>query len=218
MKLTYHELTVGRRLLKTLLPRAREGYAQNNSKWEPSSALGTAIDRFMRIDNVEAILIYEANLGGWHADFLLKKVDPGVANIVGTPVEDPLPSRQAAQERAEDMLMGFMAAEEQAKAAPEAVPAPPAFLFHGFPVELTPELLNVIGDGYSSEQRAVQGVEEMIKRVFPDGVPESRKGNTITLQGEPLADFMAILHMAALSGVFRYPPRVPAIIKGQKPA
>lgn len=209
MKFTYHEIQVGRRLLKTLLPRARELWAESENKWAPQTGLGEAVGPFLRVDNLEAIMIYQANLGGWHSDFLLKRVPLGIPNIIGTPVEEPLPSRQAAQDRAEEMLCGIMCAEAQANA-----PAPPSFLFHGHRVDLTPELLNVIGHGYSSEQRAVEGVEEMSQRVFPNGVPDG----DIVLQGEPLADFLAILHMAVLSGVFRYPPRVPAIIKAQKPA
>src|SRR6476661_4921942 len=98
------QMVAGRRLLQILLPRAKAKAAKDNPTYRPISALGRAQMPHLRIDNVEAVLIYQAPKGGWHGDVVLRKVPPGVPDILGSPVDNPRPTREMAVESTTALL------------------------------------------------------------------------------------------------------------------
>ena len=205
------DLLVGRRLLQSVLPQARAlRDTIPDGQWQAVSALGRAINPSLRVDNLDAVLIYEAPLGGWHADIVLKTTPIGVPNVFGTRVETPCATRQEAHERAVQMVMGVIVADEQAQANPQPAPSP-VFLFHGTPIDLSPDVLESVArqfpqqSGYGDAATALIRLHAMEQTLFPAGPPTE----AISLSTDAIAEFLTVIHLAALSGVFRYPPRKP---------
>jgi uncharacterized protein with GYD domain len=132
----------GRRLLRELLPWARAEARKDEAKFEATSALGKATVPYVTLANLDALLITEAPLGGWHADVVFKFTPPGVPNTMGTPVERPLRTRQEAEEVGKRLLVSMCvmaASNEVAKA-----PAPdPAFLLNGYAFKLVPAVFKL---------------------------------------------------------------------------
>lgn len=197
----HSERTAGRRLLQILLPRAKELLAkQEKHSWQPMSGLGRAMGPYLRIDNVDAVMIYQAPKGGWHGDVVLRSVPPGVPNTLGSPVENPCPTRELAVELATGLLAQIIGGVD---AGTET--GPPVFLFHGFEFTLMPELMK-LAPACESVEHALSRLAEIEQTVFPDRIPNTQ----ITLEGEPLVRLMAVIYMAAKTGVFRYPPKLDA--------
>ena len=194
------ERIAGRRLLKILLPRAKELLAEKKLSWQPMSGLGRAQAPYLRIDNVDAVIIYQAPKGGWHGDVVLRSVPPGVPDTLGSPVENPCPTRESAVELVTGLLAQIMGGDAAAMEA-----GPPVFLFHGFEFSLMPELLE-IAPAHTSVERALIRLAEIERTLFPNGVPDGE----IALEGEPLARLVSVIYMAAKTGVFRYPPKFDA--------
>lgn len=190
------QIIAGRRLLQILLPRAKERLKDAEHSWQPMSALGRAQAPYLKIENVEAVMIYQAPKGGWHGDVVLKEVPDGVPNVLGTPVEHPCPTREMAVDMAIGLLVQIMATKE----LPPPV-ALPAFLFHGCEIHLVSDILEQI-PGYESVEHALKRLGEIEHELFPSGIPEE-----FTLKGEEAASLMAVVHMAAKNGVYRYPPK-----------
>ena len=193
------DLIAGRRLLQILLPRAREQLANGKATWQPMSALGRAQAPYLRIDNVDAVMIYQAPKGGWHGDVVLRSVPDGVPNVLGSPVENPCPTREMAVELVTGLLAQIIGSEDTAKEM-----GPPAFLFHGFEFTLIPELM-MIAPAYESVDHALNRLAETEREVFPTGVPTDE----IVIDGGK-ARLISVIYMAAKTGVFRYPPKLDA--------
>lgn len=213
IKTGYADFKAGRRLLRTLLPRAQKLHAEakdDAKKWVAGTPLGRSFGTVLRLENLDAIIIHEGELGGWITDFYFKDVPLGVSNVIGTPVETPMPTRKMAQDKAVEMLHALIIATEQAAGQTTT----PVFLFHGFAVELSPDALEFVanlGAKYSSEEAAVEHIEAMTRRVFPSGIPQE-----LYLCGDTLADFMTVIHMAALTGLIRYPLREARTLTGHE--
>jgi hypothetical protein len=218
MRPSYAELTTGRRLLKTLLPMARERHSKGpvtTRGFEAVSAPAKAVAPWFRIDNIEAILIFEAPLGGWIADFLLKETPPGVPNVMGTPVGTPHATRQQAQDYAVSTMAALMATKPYAE-------APPGFSFHGWGVKLDAYLLGKVVEhfprgayeGYSSVEAGFKRLHEMEEQLFPGGDVTAEKIDA--LDRDERAVFLSVLHIAALTGIFRYPAPEPGTLSGHK--
>jgi hypothetical protein len=191
------DLRAGRRLLQILLPVARA--QASNHTYRPMSGLGRAQAPYLRIANVEAVLVYQAPKGGWHGDVLLHSVPPGVPNVLGTPVERPCPTRDMAVDVVTGLLAQIIGGEKEVD---KIEIGPPIFLFHGYEIALVPELLAQI-PGYETVEHALIRLAEIEKRLFPHGVPRGE----LNLGDDAGRWLLTVLHMAACSGVFRYPPK-----------
>ena len=191
---------LGRRLLRILLPQAKERATKEALIWQPMSALGRAQAPYLRLDNVDTVLIYQAAKGGWHGDVVLKQVPDGVPNVLGTPVENPCPTREMATDLVVNLLAQIIGTERAGNHPP--LIALPAFLFHGYEVNLLSEILEQI-PGYESVERALNRLAQMERELFPNGVPDSH----LTLDGGDSRIFLAVIHMATKTGVFRYPAK-----------
>ncbi|MGI4851991.1 MAG: hypothetical protein ACRYGR_08630, partial [Janthinobacterium lividum] len=70
----------GRRRLRQLLPWARAEARKTPFDGVQHSPLGRAQIQYARTANLDALIIYAAPLGGWHADVVFKSVPPGTPN------------------------------------------------------------------------------------------------------------------------------------------
>ncbi|MCL7466373.1 hypothetical protein [Phaeovulum sp. NW3] len=81
----------------------------------PETVAGILIMPHLRVTNLEALVVYQDRAGGWIADIGLKKVPPGVADVIGTPGAAPLPNRAAAWAQACGLLAAITEADHQRK-------------------------------------------------------------------------------------------------------
>jgi hypothetical protein len=217
---TKEKLRQGRRLLRALLPVARAKLKEyKTAEVKEFSALGRAQMPFVTENNFDALLIYPAPHGGWHVDLKLKRVPPGVANILGTPVEKPVPTRELADEVAIDMLATALCLSEQQKAAPRESKA--AFLLHGWEIPIHPDILAVLayaGYGETTEERramAAARIGELLTELC--GREPFSAALFQSWSKDDQARLMSVIHMAAYHHILRYPPRQDASPSGHHP-
>jgi hypothetical protein len=199
----------GRRRLKNLLPAARAAARRGDGgPLQARSGLAHAAWPHFRESNLDALVVYPAELGGWHADLRFKNVPPGIPRAIGTPVSAPLGSREAAEETAFRMLAGVLA-----NMTPAVQRARPVFLLCGFEIPLDPEAFSEVlralpeaGNGYGSAEVACARIREVLEDELPGGVSGDAWMALTNLQRQRVC---AVLHMAALSEVYRYPPSTP---------
>ena len=101
----------------------------------PLSMLGMSVLAHLREDNIDTLVVHEAAPGAWHADIILKDVPTGVPDTLGTPVADPLPSKEEAEEAARNLLTGLMAEIYTAKHASRDTVQKDVRVFRIFEVE-----------------------------------------------------------------------------------
>lgn len=213
----------GRRLLRELLPWARAEARKGEAKFESRSALGAATAAYVTLENLDALLITPAPLGGWHADIVFKHTPPGVPNTMGTPVERPMRTRQEAEEAGKNILVMVCAIAASNEAA-KPPPAPPVFLLSGWACKLVPEVfeLSLMGmpdgaggpnGGYTSKEHAIERIEETLAELCPEGF-DGKAFNA--WDPAKKAELISVLHIAALTGVFAYPPRRDATPSGHQ--
>lgn len=203
-----HDIERGRRRLKNLLPWARAEVAKRGYETAEKSPLFLAVAPYLTEDNFDALVIYEAPRGGWHADLLLKKVPPGITNVVGTPVQSPCRTKDEAENFAKNILMMACYQSEHGDKTAHM----PAFLLYGweFPLPLMPELAAALTEdahvtsrlGYGTDFQAAVRVEKAIDELFPNGFDGDLFNQA---DDKKKAKLIAVLHRAALSGLFRYP-------------
>lgn len=214
-ELTAADWRRGRRLLRDLLPWAKAEMRKLGKGVESGdmSPLGEATTANLTENNLDALLIYPAPLGGWHADVVFKNVPPGFPNSMGTPVGEPLPTRPMAEDRARKSLIGMLRMIEDAKGKGDG--RKPVFLFFDGFFELQPLLFERAlalapggaggpNGGYESQDFAIHRIEEILATWFPGGFSRKAWSESST---DARSQLMTVLHIAALTGVFAYPPR-----------
>lgn len=213
----------GRRLLRELLPWARAEARKEVARIEMTSPLGHATAAYVTEDNLDALLIYPAPMGGWHADVVFKHVPPAVPNTMGTPVERPCRTRQEAEEHGKRILVSLLLMAEQNKATNPSAP-PPVFMLCGATFKLLPELFEAAlamtpegaggpNGGYSSKEHAIERIEEKLAELCPDGFDGKAFNGWERMKK---AELLTVLHIAALTGVYAYPPRRDASPSGHR--
>lgn len=213
----------GRRLLRELLPWAKAEARKGEAKFKATSSLGSATASYVSLENLDALLITPAPLGGWHADVVFKYTPPGIPNTMGTPVERPMRTRQEAEEAGKSILVMVCAIAASNEAA-KPPPAPPAFLLNGYSFKLVPEFFELSltimpggaggpNGGYPSKERAIERIEETLTELCPEGF--DGKAFNGWDQDRKCA-LLTVLHIAALTGVFAYPPRRDATPSGHQ--
>lgn len=209
----------GRKLLRDLLPWARAEARKGDVKYEDRSLLGRTTMSYVAEDNLEALSIYPAPMGGWHADLVLKHVPPGVPNVIGSPVGQPHATRAAAEASAKALLVGALTIAKQNREATVAK-RPPVFILNGWSCELLPRLYEAAlkhfpsrAGCYSSKETAVERIEEVLQELCPDGFD----GKAFNGWGaEKKSRLLGVLHVAALTGIYVYPLRRDATPSGHE--
>lgn len=215
--LDHGTIAQGRRRLQQLLPAARAHVRKHPPKDGGGTALGDAQMSHLTEANFDALVIYPAPLGGWHSDLLLRDMPPGLPNSVGTPVAAPLRTREDAEEHSA-LLLQFALYIIERNRTEKATPKKPVFLLYDYKIDLQPDVLEKslaarpeLGGGYSSVEAAESRIAELLAELAPGGF----KG-TEGWSPEDLTRLWAVLHMAALSGLFVYPPRRDASPSGHR--
>lgn len=199
----------GRLRLHDLLPWAREQAARKISEGLVlTSNLAKTLGPYIREDNLEALVVRPGPRGGWHADILFKSVPPGIPDSLGSPVQTPLRTREDAMEYAKGLLLDILVAAKRPATKPELQAV---FELLDWEVPLVPVILQTMtaisgGEArYPSKEFAAARIGEAIAQLFPDGFSPERYR---ALSSDGQATFQSVLHMAALTGVFRYPALV----------
>jgi hypothetical protein len=198
----------GQRLLRELLPWARAEASKDDSKAEIESALGKAAVTYLTEENLDALIIYPAPKGGWHADIVLKTVPPGIPNVFGTPVAHPCRTRAEAEDTGKRLLVSLLILAGRNAGAK---PAPPVFMLDGWTFKLLPELYDVAlaafpdrVNGYGTKLQAAGRVEAALDQLCPEGFD----GDTYnTWPREKQAQLLTVIHIAVLSGLYAWPMR-----------
>lgn len=200
----------GRRLLRQLLPWARAEARKPEFEVKLGSALGETTAAYVREDNLDALMIYPAPKGGWHADVVLKHVPPGIPNVMGTRVEQPLRTRAEAEEAGKSLLIFMVKLCERAKSTGD-----PVFLLHGWAFTLSlkvfelalkamPEGAGGPSGGYETKEQAIERIEDVLAELCPDGFDGEAFNGWSPIRK---ARLLGVLTVAALTGVYVYPPR-----------
>ena len=207
----------GRRRLRQLLPAARAKARENGGLHNPNAlAEATLSGRDER--SLDAVLIYPAPLGGWHADIKFRDKAPGVPDVIGTPVQAPCRTKAEAHEVAFTILVGLLASFERRHFPPGA---PPAFHLDGLAVQLSPRIFEELAkyagtgglDGYGSNAAAIERVREVVEALLPGGITVEAVN---ALPREDSYRLLSVLHMATLNGLYRYPPMLDATPSGHR--
>lgn len=96
------------RLLKELLPQAREAAKSVKEGLRPTSGVGENTLRWFRTEDCIGVHVYQGDQGGWFADLQFANLPLGVADTVGIPSQLPAKDRQDAIRQAVHLLAIFM--------------------------------------------------------------------------------------------------------------
>jgi hypothetical protein len=197
----------GRKRLTEWLPEAKKEAEANTTTTGHMSSLGETTIQYARFDNLDALVIHEAPTGGWHADVLFKETPHGVPNVMGTPVGHPCGTRAEALEAGKSILC-LVVAECIKNEASGPPTASPVFLYRGLTLRLASELLEVLGSYETTDHanHAILRFTETEKEIFPNGFSEEAMAK---ISHDDMLKIATVAHMAALTGVFAYPPRTP---------
>jgi hypothetical protein len=212
----------GRWLLRELLPWARAEakklIAEGGMLGFELGALGAATSPYATEDNLDALVIYPAPLGGWHADVLFREVPLGVPSAMGSPVANPYKTQSEAAAAGKQLLVFILCMEAKGKAEKKE----PVFILHDCVFNLMPDAYEFLRSvdpklvtGYGSPEKAADRIAETLAKYFPDGFSyDAFKA------ASPIATsrLMSVLHMAALDGLYVYPMRRDASPSGHTDA
>jgi hypothetical protein len=198
----------GRKLLKELLPWARAEVKKGDHSVKMESALGKATAPHVTEANLDALMIYPAPKGGWHADVVFKSTPPGVPNCMGTPVGHPLRTRAEAEDVGKRLLVSMLKIAEMNQTAPTQERV---FLICGWSVRLPAEVYeHALGqmpemrNGYGSPLQAAARVEQVLDELCPEGFNGEAFDDWPT---ERKAYLLSVLVTATLSGLYTWPWR-----------
>jgi hypothetical protein len=192
----------GKQRLRKLLPIAKQRLEDERIGVQTVSALAKAQAAHLREDNLEALTVYPAPLGGWHADVILRHTPPGVPNAFGSPVGNPYQTREQAERAALDLLTFTLMIASQ-----EAAPTTPVFLLYGGEFALAPEILwHPLAHGFGSKEAAVAKLDDVMQGLFGDAREPTTEAFK-ELSREQMLAMSYTIHRAALDGVFAYPIR-----------
>lgn len=197
----------GQQRLKELLPWARDVADKSGSEGlKLLSGVGKAWGSHAREDNLDALIIYPGPRGGWHADLVLKKVPAGVTNTLGTQTSKPCRTRDEAIDMGKSLLLSVLVF---ARRKERQEPLGPVFHLFDWEIALHGEALEFLQEmsggtaQYPDKETTMKRIGDTVTGLFPAGFSKERFD---ALDKEGKAQLLAVLTMAALSGVMVYPP------------
>jgi hypothetical protein len=168
----------------------------------PTSLMGAVTMMQVGVDRLEGVHIYCIGAGQHHADLEFGDMPVGTSNVIGTPLAEPRPNREAAEATAVLMLAGLIVAERQGNLRDVVPPEIAVFEMDGFDLVLPLGLLMEVADaGYLEEAEAARLLEGFRRRM----------GGHLTESGlaELSPDEVEVLHFAMISMLLRGSPRYP---------
>ncbi len=169
---------------------------------KPSPPL-LAVAPYVTEDNLDALMIYPAPKGGWHADIVLKETPPGIPNVMGTPVGRPCPTRADAEEIGKRLLVSMLILAARNQSPPEKLS--PVFTINGWAISLPAEAYDYalsemphMRNGYGTQLQAAARVEQILDKLCPEGFDGEAFGNW---PAEKQAALLTVLITATLSGL-----------------
>jgi hypothetical protein len=213
------EIAQGRRRLQQLLPAARVVAARNEGDFS-MGALGESLLPYLIESNFDALVVYPAPLGGFHADLMLKHTPHGVAKAMGSPVATPLRTLEEAEQFARKLLV--FALHVVYKAQMRGPQRSLQFLLYdvviGLESDLYKEVLDVFpeaSNGYGSQEQAAARIERFMTE---HGMITVTMGDLDQMDHNTKSTLWTIIHVAALSGLLAYPMRRDASPSGHSEA
>ena len=203
--MTREQKMAGRRLLKRLLPEAIEKAKSDSMEAEQRSEIAIRMAQVLTLDNLDALVIHEGALGGWHIDLVFKNMPTGYPTVMGSPVAMPYRTLQEALDTAPDLLACFV---KIALSKKDKV-SDPVFEFHGASFTISPRALEVLigqgllASGYDAD-KAIDRLHQLETTLLPGGFSDA-SWKKLTKDEKML--FIANFHMASATGLFRYPVR-----------
>lgn len=211
---TKNEFREGRQRLRDLMPRARAYLEEHRDMGVTSaSAVANSTLFYVREDNLDSLTITRGERGGWIADVHLIKVPAGVASALGTPVQSPHATREAAEESAVLLLAYVLAAARDLPAKP----AERVFEFHLINVPLPERIMEKIDSTVAANPDlawpmpyATARLDQLADELF-GGVVTVEKANALTITQK--AYFHSTLALASVAGLFRWLPIEPMPVR-----
>lgn len=216
---SYDEILAGRRRLRQLLPWARAEARKRTTPPQTLSMIAKAQRPHFTEANLMALVIYPARLGGWHADLLLHRTPDGISDAIGTPVDQPCRTRNEAEERGKNLLAtALQFCEQNAKdAAVRLAEIPPHIIINGWPVPLMPEIYatmaNAMPDLFNQHEEPAEAAQRL-GLALAEAPGPFHPDLFESWDHDIKRNVMAAAHMAALVGVYRFPPRQDASPSG----
>lgn len=208
-------MNIGRQLLKKLLPKAKE-VCENNSfdtDIQPTSGLGDVSMEYMTEDNLDAVLVYEQPSGCWYADIVLKTVPRGIANVMGTPANMPLSSRDEAIAQAESLLVTILMMDRQRKSRPGSNhdTSRRIFVLYNLEFMIPASLVDILGKFADSDPDfpKVLAIRNRLDTLVM--VNMSNTFSEVSFRSLPLEiqhQFVAVMAMGLARGVVRHPDTI----------
>ena len=200
----------GRRRLAALLPATRAQARRAIESGEPGlkslSMIAEAALAAVSEDNLFALVVHQAPLGGWSAEVVFRDMPAGISNVMGTPSGHPLETREEAEEAVHAILLGILITVSMGSGRMK----PPVFELHGFSLDLDPVALaaaHALGELLPTKEQAGQALEALVANLFPDGVTKERLDSLKETEGVPL---LSAIYTASACGLLRYPE--PAVL------
>jgi hypothetical protein len=164
---THEELRRGKRLCREVLPRlkaqARKDLSDpNRAYFKPETGTAQGMLEEIRMDNIDALVVYCRNGNEWHADVVLKNMGIGRPNVLGTQSSLPKESEQEAKRAGLMILKGVVSAAVENEMASRDVKKKPVrhFILFNLELEIDFEVVKGLND-------ALLGFRETMPELAP---------------------------------------------------
>lgn len=226
MKYSDKQKADGRKRLKAMMPEAiawaETAMREPEMEMKVLSGRGQAMTDYVRLDNLKALILYRT-ARGWYADLVLKQTPVGVTDVMGTPTDMPLPSREEAEEQGKMILR---AACLQAKMNGPAMPdntrnAPRYFSLYGTELKLDGEYLDMLSAvpamlGQTPAEAREYALERMDEVSAQHGFTEDNvKQRLAAMDQDTFMEVYCLAFMLATVSIVRYPVREPDPMLGE---
>lgn len=179
---TDQEIEEGRALMAAKLTALRETIeaGQDVARLESVSPVGRGLTGCVRIENLDALVIYSRGPLAWYADLIMKDLPAGISNVIGTPVHRPCSCRQEAEEAGDAMLEGILSVAIRNGSRPRTAPDTIPFSLFGIevlvPAEMVADSLALRSNpppGLDLNRKDYEGIMGMLCRdIFGENEPD----------------------------------------------
>lgn len=161
-----------------------------------------------------ALHIYPAELGGWHSDVELRGMPPGVSNVVGSPVQEPLETREQALLHGREtirMLLELAANKDEVLKRFEADSTATIFSYHGYSFALPLAFLEKIASlGHMPPSDYVIGRLRDMDKLYLNEKGEFDTACFGRASQSEKNQFLTVLCLSALTSRLRWPENIAA--------